>query len=219
MLPNVKFCGITRPEDAAAGAEAGAAYLGVVLAPSPRQLSVAQAASLVTSTRGTRVPWVGVFTSSDLDTIAAAVRDIGLSVVQLHSRVPGHFIDDVTRETGARVWCVGQVEGSVVDEIDMEAAGRAETLLFDAAREGRSGGLGVSFDWARSQSLIERWRGRVRIGVAGGLTPENVAEAVQVLRPDLVDVSSGVEQSPGIKDHQRMRTFVERAHAAGRNDG
>ena len=219
MLPNVKFCGITRPEDAAAGVEAGAAYLGVVLAPSPRQVSVAQAASLVTSTRGTRVPWVGVFTSADLETIAAAVGEIGLSVVQLHRRVPDDFIDDVTRETGARVWCVGQIDGSVVEAIEADAAGRVETLLFDAAREGRSGGMGVTFDWARSQPVIERWRGRVRIGVAGGLTPENVTEAVQVLRPDIVDVSSGVEQSPGIKDHQRMRRFVERAHAAGRNDG
>ena len=219
MLPNVKFCGITRPEDAAAGVEAGAAYLGVVLAPSPRQVSVAVAASLVTSLRGTRVPWVGVFTEPDLGTIAAAVEAIGLSVVQLHTMVADDFIDDLTRVTGARVWCVGQVDGSAVQAIDGAAAGGVETLLFDAVSQGRSGGLGVSFDWARSQPAIERWRGRVRIGVAGGLTPGNVGEAVQVLRPDVVDVSSGVEQSPGIKDHQRMRTFVERAHAAGRHDG
>lgn len=209
VLPNVKFCGITRAEDAEAGLAAGAEYLGVVLAPSPRRVTVTHAASLVTSTRGGRVSWVGVFTEADLASIARAVSAIGLDVVQLHVPAPATFARDVIRETGARVWRVAQVEGDLVERVDRDATDAVEALLFDAARDGRSGGLGVPFDWSRARPAIDKWRGRVKIAVAGGLTPENVGEYVRELTPDIVDVSSGVERTPGLKDHQRMRAFVE----------
>jgi phosphoribosylanthranilate isomerase len=217
VLPDVKFCGITRAEDALAGVAAGADYLGLVLAPSPRQLSVSQAVSVVTSTKGADIPWVGVFTTADLGTIAGAVSTIGLDVVQLHGPVTADFVRDVTRETGARVWCVGQVDDNRVEELDEHAVAAVETLLFDALKGGRSGGQGVRFDWHGARPAIDRWRGRVRIALAGGLTPENVGEAVRALAPDVVDVSSGVERAPGLKDHQRMRTFVESAHQGNRS--
>src|SRR5688500_15045164 len=105
--PDVKFCGITRAEDALAGLGAGVDYLGLVLAPSPRRVSVRQAVSIVTSVGGGRVPWVGVFTDADLRTIGPAVSTIGLDVVQLHVPVSAAFARAVTRETGARVWCLG----------------------------------------------------------------------------------------------------------------
>ena len=215
MLPDVKFCGITRAEDALAGLDAGADYLGFVLAPSPRRVSVGQAVSIVTSVGGGRVPWVGVFTDADLGTIGPAVSTIGLDVVQLHVPVSAAFARDVTRETGARVWCVGRVENGQVLEIDEDADAAVEALLFDASKDGQSGGLGVRFNWNGARPAIDRWRGRVRIAVAGGLTPDNVAEAVRALSPDIVDVSSGVELAPGIKDHQRMREFVAAAHKEG----
>jgi len=217
VLPNVKFCGITRPEDAFAGMAAGADYLGVVLGPSPRRLTVTQATSVVTSTRGVPVLWVGVFIEPDLGGISAAVRTIGLDVVQLHVPVPTGFARDVTRETGARVWCVGQViEGEVTG---LEGHGGDEALdavVFDASRAGRSGGLGVTFDWQRAKTSIDAWRGRARIAVAGGLNPANVGEAVRILEPDIVDVSSGVESAPGAKEHQRMRDFVDAVRGAHR---
>lgn len=216
MPPDVKFCGITRAEDALAGLDAGADYLGLVLAPSSRQVTVEQAASIVTSTRGGRVPWVGVFTDADLGTIGRAVSAIGLNVVQLHVPVSAAFARDLTRETGARVWCLGRVENGQVQEIDEDADSAVEALLFDAAKDGKSGGQGLRFNWNGARPAIDRWRGRVRIAVAGGLTPENVGEAVRALSPDIVDVSSGVEQAPGIKDHQRMRAFVVAAHKEGR---
>jgi phosphoribosylanthranilate isomerase len=215
VLPDVKFCGITRAEDALAGLDAGADYLGLVLAPSPRRVSVRQAASIVTSVGGGRVKWVGVFTDADLGMIGPAVGTIGLDVVQLHVPVSAAFARDVTRETGARVWCVGRVENGQVLEIDEDAGAAVEALLFDASKDGKSGGQGVRFNWNGARPAIDRWRGRVRIAVAGGLTPENVAQAVRVLSPDIVDVSSGVEQAPGIKDHQRMREFVVAAHKEG----
>lgn len=218
MPPNVKFCGITRPADAVAGMNAGAAYLGVILAPSPRRLTVRDATALVTSTRGAPVHWVGVFAEPDLGGIVAAVSVIGLDVVQLHVSVTPDFVRDVTRETGARVWCVGRVDADRVEGVD-QAGGLdgIDAVLFDAARAGRSGGLGVTFDWHGTRAAIDGWRGRVQIGVAGGLTPTNVAEAVRILDPDIVDVSSGVESAPGVKEHQRMRDFVEAARSGARS--
>lgn len=210
MPPNVKFCGITRPEDALAGVSAGADYLGVVLGPSPRRLTVGQATSVVTSTQGVPVLWVGVFTEADLAGIVAAVSVIGLDVVQMHVPVSPGFARDVTRETGARVWCVGHIMGDQVSGLAAEGfADGFDVALFDASREGRSGGLGVTFDWHGARATIDGWRGRVRIAVAGGLNPANVGEAVRILDPDIVDVSSGVERAPGVKEHQRMRDFVE----------
>lgn len=218
MPPNVKFCGITRPVDAVAGMDAGASYLGVILAPSPRRLSVREATAVVTSTRGAPVHWVGVFTEADLGGIAAAVSVIGLDVVQLHMSVTPAFARDVTRETGARVWCVGRVGGDRVEGVDQEGGmDGIDAVLFDAAHAGRSGGLGVTFDWRGARTAIDGWRGRVRIGVAGGLTPMNVGEAVRILDPDIVDVSSGVESAPGVKEHQRMRDFVEAARSGPRS--
>ena len=127
---------------------AGASYLGVILAPSPRQLTVRDATALVTSTRGAPVHWVGVFAEPDLGGIVAAVSVIGLDVVQLHVSVTPDFVRDVTRETGARVWCVGRVDADRVEGVD-QAGGLdgIDAVLFDAARAGRSGGLGVTFDW------------------------------------------------------------------------
>lgn len=218
MPPNVKFCGITRPVDAVAGMDAGASYLGVILAPSPRRLSVREATAVVTSTRGAPVHWVGVFTEADLGGIAAAVSVIGLDVVQLHMSVTPAFARDVTRETGARVWCVGRVGGERVEGVDHEGGiDGIDAVLFDAAHAGRSGGLGITFDWRGARTAIDGWRGRVRIGVAGGLTPMNVGEAVRILDPDIVDVSSGVESAPGVKEHQRMRDFVEAARSGPRS--
>jgi phosphoribosylanthranilate isomerase len=217
VLPNVKFCGIARPEDALAGISAGADYLGVVLGPSPRQVTVTQATLVVTSTQGAPVLWVGVFTDPDLGGIAAAVRAIGLDVVQLHVPVAAGFARDVTRETGARVWCVGQVIGGEVTGLEGQGDGAFDAVVFDASKDGRSGGLGVTFDWQRARRSIDVWRGRARIAVAGGLNPANVGEAVRSLDPDIVDVSSGVERAPGVKEHQRMRDFVEAVRGAHRS--
>jgi phosphoribosylanthranilate isomerase len=214
--PNVKFCGITRSEDALAGVSAGASYLGVVLGPSPRRLTVRQAEAVVTSTRGVPVHWVGVFTEANLSEIAAAVSAIGLDIVQLHTSVTPEFVRDVTRETGARVWSVGRVTEDRVEGLDqLGGVEGIEAVLFDASRAGRSGGLGVTFDWRRARTTIDGWRGRVRIAVAGGLNPTNVGEAVRILDPDIVDVSSGVECAPGVKEQRRMVDFVEAVHSVG----
>lgn len=214
MVPEIKFCGITRREDAAVGLDLGADYLGLILAPSRRRVSVTQASELVTFTGSERVPWVGVFTEADVHYVTAAVRTIGLRVVQMHVSVPAGFARKIVEATGARVWCVAGVGEGRVEAPGPDAVIGVETLLFDAVREGRSGGLGKVFDWDLARDAIESWRGRVRVAVAGGLSPDNVGDAVRVLAPDIVDVSSGVESAPGIKDHDRMREFVSELRGA-----
>jgi len=113
----------------------------------------------------------------------------------------------VRAATGARVWAVLRVEGAAdadrVDELD----GEADAIVFDTRVPGKLGGTGIAFDWESAARGARPHRSR--LVVAGGLTPENVALAISALAPDVVDVSSGVETAPGVKDHQRMREFAE----------
>lgn len=205
MSVRVKVCGVTRLEDARGAWEAGADALGLnFYARSPRFVDVATAAALA-RTRPPLGAVVGVFVNAAPDDIRAKVRECGLTVVQLHGDEPpeacsGYGVpvikalrvqgpDDVTR---ARTYLgVGDVAG----------------LLLDGAAPGYGGG-GVGFDW----SLVAGLAGcGVPVLVAGGLKPSNVAEAVRATRPYGVDVASGVESAPGIKDMDAVRAFVRAA--------
>jgi phosphoribosylanthranilate isomerase len=208
VTPEVKFCGITRAEDAIAGAEAGARYLGLVFTRSPRQLSPEAAQALVRDAGEVGAAWVGVFRDADLTTVIELIRIVPLSIVQFHEPITPELAHIVTRQTGARVWSVGKVEGSRVESVSRDLVGTVDVVLFDASQGGHSGGLGVAFDWQGARTAIDSWRGRTRIGVAGGLSADNVGGAIRSLEPDVVDVSSGVERAPGIKDPQRMQAFM-----------
>ncbi|MCP3164771.1 phosphoribosylanthranilate isomerase [Myxococcus qinghaiensis] len=205
MSVRVKVCGVTRLEDARGAWEAGADALGLnFYARSPRCVDVAMAAVLA-RTRPPLGAVVGVFVNASPDDIRAKVRECGLTAVQLHGDEPpeacsGYGVpvikalrvqgpDDVTR---ARTYLgVGDVAG----------------LLLDGAAPGYGGG-GVGFDW----SLVAGLSGcGVPVLVAGGLKPSNVAEAVRATRPYGVDVASGVESAPGIKDMDAVRAFVRAA--------
>ena len=156
---------------------------------------------------------VGVFADQGPDTVASVVASVGLTAVQLHaSRRPAELIE-MRRAVGTQVWAVVRVVGGELPA-DYEAlAEAADALVVDALVPGQLGGTGMAVDWESLAGALER-RGRPRrLVLAGGLRPDNVARAVAIVAPDVVDVSSGVESAPGIKDHDRMRRFAIAAAA------
>jgi phosphoribosylanthranilate isomerase len=200
----LKICGITRLVDARHAIEQGATALGFVLWPkSPRFVSNRKVAEIVAALPAS-VTTVGVFVNMSPDGIALTMRETGLSMVQLHGDEPETYADALT-------W-------PIVRSVTLDAADRiadewpAETtLLLDATDPERRGGTGESVDWGKAASFAQRRD----IVLAGGLTPENVALAISVVRPSQgVDVSSGVEDAPGVKNANKVATFLARARKA-----
>jgi len=206
MPAEIKFCGLTRAEDARAAAMCGARYAGVIFAGGPRALEPAAAAMVLDATGGA-LARVGVFGTAEPSEVARVVRAARLDVAQLHGEPTALQIRAVRAATGAQVWAVLRVDGAAdADRLD-ELDGEADAVVFETRVPGRLGGTGVAFDWdAAARGPRPR---RSKLVVAGGLTPENVALAIAALTPHVVDVSSGVESSPGVKDHQRLRDFAD----------
>lgn len=202
----IKVCGLTRREDVEAAVDEGADALGVVLwSRSPRAVSVEQAADLL-RTVPSFVVRVGVFVGTEVDEVAEAVRRIGLDVVQLHGDEPAADYVGV----GARILkAVSLNRDARVDEVSEWADD--VTVLVDAADDVRRGGTGMRADWTRAARLAQRRP----VVLAGGLREENLAEAIAAVRPWAVDVSSGVEVRPGVKDRKRLRAFVAAAARSG----
>lgn len=194
----IKICGITRPGDAEAAIEAGADMLGFVFVPGTPRYVDPSTAIWIRDVAG--ADKVGVFRDQELDSVMA-VRDLlGLDRVQLHGEEPDSWLDDLGPETLRRV----QPRGPDPWQRAAMLSGRCLPLFDPGA------GDGVAFEWA---SLRQRPTG-LWVGIAGGLTAATVAGAVHAVRPALVDVSSGVESAPGIKDPERMKVFVEAARSA-----
>jgi phosphoribosylanthranilate isomerase len=209
-VTRVKFCGLTRPEDAAAASEQGAAYVGVIFAPSPRQLSPERAARVLDGAGGSPAR-VGVFATLDAEAIADVVAAASLDVVQLHGDPSADDIERLRARTGARIWGVTRVRDGALPDSATALARSADALVLDAWSGERLGGTGQRFDWddvARRLAPV-RASGEAALVLAGGLTPDNVREAIRLFEPDVVDVSSGVELAPGIKHHERMRDFAD----------
>jgi phosphoribosylanthranilate isomerase len=211
VAAEVKFCGLTRAEDARAAAMLGARYTGVIFAPGPRRLSPQAAATVLDGAGGSLVR-VGVFATTDAVEISGVVHAARLDIVQIHADVSARDVRKIRERTGARVWAVLRISGAApADRID-ELDGEADAIVFDTLVGDRLGGTGRSFDWSAA-ARGSRPR-RSRLVVAGGLTPGNVAQALAALAPDIVDVSSGVEERPGVKDHERMRVFADAVRGA-----
>ncbi|MHB1361870.1 MAG: phosphoribosylanthranilate isomerase [Thermoleophilia bacterium] len=222
----VKICGLTRPGDAALAAELGAWALGVIFAPeSPRRVSASQAAEVL-SAAPARVERVGVFVNAAAGEIGAAVQACGLTAVQLHGEEGEEFAREVRERTGAAVIRSVRVAAGGAGEEGAELSGEAELagvvqfdtdfILLDTYNPERRGGTGEVFDWNLAQAIPAEVR-RTRLILSGGLKPENIVAAVRALAPFAVDVSSGVESAPGVKDPGRLRqlfknleTFKER---------
>ena len=196
----VKVCGITNPGDARVAADAGADAVGMVFAGSPRRVSVEEARG-ISAALPENVLKVGVFVDAGPEEVLRITREVGLDLAQLHGDETPETVTAV-RDGGVRV----MKALSVRDAASLEAMDRHEADLFllDAYSEKARGGTGERFDWEVAKSL----RGRDNIVVAGGLGPENVREAVELLDPYGVDASSSLEDEPGKKNDERVRRFV-----------
>jgi phosphoribosylanthranilate isomerase len=198
MTPYVKICGITREEDARLAVRLGAQAIGFVLWPaSPRAIAVQEARRIAMGLDAS-VWRAGVFVNAQPADVRRVVQTIGLDVVQLHGdeRVADFMECGATIVKAVALRDVASLEAA-------EALPRAVTLLVDAADPVRRGGTGLRANWA----LAARLAGQRPIILAGGLTAENVEEAIARVHPAGVDVSSGVEARPGIKDPVRLEQF------------
>lgn len=214
-VPEVKFCGLTRSADAAEAARAGASWAGMIFAGGPRHLTLDAARTVANSVPG-GVGRVGVFADADPDSIGVVGTALGLAAVQLHGDPSPGDVVRVREATGCAVWAVLRVRGSELPGVAAELFAAADAVVLDAHVPGSLGGTGTVLPWNRLASSLYTLRNgaRARLVLAGGLRPENVASAIDLLSPDVVDVSSGVESAPGIKDHARMHAFA--AAARGR---
>ena len=213
--PRVKICGITNLADAELAVELGAWALGMVFfEASPRQCSPIAAQEIAARLRR-RVELCGVFVNAPLERIVRDSEQLGLSLVQLHGDEGPSFCAEVARRTGARIVKAARVSGSG-DVRDLERF-HVDFHLLDARaraveRQGMRGGTGETFDW----ELVRERRSQVPLILSGGLSAENVAEAVAVVGPYAVDSASGTEAAPGHKDPERLRAFfgaLERSRA------
>ena len=210
MAPLIKICGINSATALDAALAARADHVGLVFfAPSPRNLSLNEAARLGAQAAG-RIGKVGLFVDADDRTIAEAVEAAGLDALQLHGHETPVQAARLRAQHGLPVW-----KALAVTQRDdlrgmADYSGAADLILFDAKTpEGSAlpGGSGLVFDW----TLLSVYRGSVAWGLAGGLSPDNVGEALRITQAPLVDVSSGVESAPGVKDVDRIAAFCKAA--------
>ena len=211
----IKVCGITREEDALAGHQAGADYLGLVFAPSPRRVGVERARRIASAAPA--ATWVGVFAGARAGKILGAAAAVPFRCVQLHGEDDLQALGEL-RAAGLEVWrAVGvaePAEWSALEALLAELEGRVDGVLLDHRGHAGTGGTGIPFDWDGMPSPVRELLRGARFGVSGGLCAENVAHAIARLRPDLVDASSRLEDSPGRKDADRVRRFVHAAREA-----
>lgn len=201
----VKICGISTPETLAAAVGAGVSHVGFVhFAKSPRHLSLADAAALRRQVPP-HIKAVLLLVHPTHDLLAEAVRTVAPDVVQFHGAETPEALARFRAETGIAAWRAMGVKDA--ESLANAAAfrGAADRLLLDAPATALPGGNGTAFDW----SLLAAWQAPVAWGLAGGLTPTNVAEAIRLTGAPLVDTSSGVERSPGIKDVDKITAFCK----------
>jgi phosphoribosylanthranilate isomerase len=205
MSVKIKICGITNVEDAQAAVAAGADLLGLVFAEdSPRCVSIEQAA-MIARVAPPYIVRVGLFVNAPAERVMHAMNACDLQLLQFH----GEETPDYCRQFGAMSMKAFRVKGPETIQALTEFA--TDAWLLDAFVPGQRGGTGHSFNWNLAVEAVKLGR---PVFLAGGLTPENVADAVRTVQPYGVDVSSGVEVSPGKKDHAKVRQFIHAAKAA-----
>ena len=202
-MVKAKVCGITTPEDALTAANSGADAVGLVFAESPRKLSVEQAREVAT-TLPAGVLKVGVFVDEEPEEVLRIVREVGLDYAQLHGDESPETVTFLRGE-GVKVIKALRVRGA--GSLAAMDGYEADLFLLDAWSEKARGGTGERFDWEVAKS----YGGRGNIVVSGGLTPDNVREAIRFFEPYGVDASSSLEDAPGKKNGERVRRFVSAA--------
>lgn len=219
----VKICANTCAEDALKAAELGADAVGFVFAPSSRRVTAAEVRAIA-EVMPAGVERVGVFGVGSATDIAEVANEARLTGVQLHGGLDLELMRELRRRLVAETTIIQTLHWSVEDGIESgdrvrdEMAGIAKSglgcrVLVDAKVGASSGGLGKPFDWGSARGVLES-QPTLEVIVAGGLRPDNIAEAIRVLRPWGVDVASGVEREPGRKDFAKLRSFIENARGA-----
>lgn len=214
VSPGVKICGVTRPADARTAYDGGADFIGAVLVPSsPRAIDPAGARALM---EGLPLPLAIVTCDLGVAEAVAAAHESGAAVIQLHGDEPPEMLQALRAEGRWEIWKALRIRdaGELAPALDRYAA-HADGILLEGWHPTQRGGTGARFPWARVAEFRNDVAEEVRLIVAGGLTPENVPEAVRILHPDVVDTSSGVEISPGVKDPARVRAFILAARTPG----
>lgn len=206
-MPDVKFCGLTREEDVREAVRLGASYVGAIMTESARRVTPERAKELF-ALGDVPVRRVGVFGDEPAAEVIHAARTAGVDVVQLHgaAALESDF-DRIRRELGVELWRVIRV-GPTGLRRHRSVFDQADGVLLDTYVKGALGGTGSTFNWQAVATDVQDRRKGLRIIVAGGLHPQNVRLAIERLDPDVVDVSSGVESAPGVKDHQLMAEFM-----------
>jgi phosphoribosylanthranilate isomerase len=216
----IKFCGITRLDDAQLAHELGAWAVGLILWPgSPRRCTPVAGAEIASRFKR-RMEVVGVFVNPTLEQVVGLSDEIGLTAIQLHGDEGPAFCAEVARRTGCKVIKATRVSSRA--DIQALVPFRTDYHLLDSHVPGRRGGSGETFEW----ELARGHRGPIPLILSGGLNPGNVADAIRAVGPFAVDVASGVEAEPGRKDPRKLEAFAKevagahvrrpgRAHAPG----
>jgi phosphoribosylanthranilate isomerase len=208
MVPKIKFCGLTSVDDAQLAAAAGAWAIGLIFwLGSPRRCPLDAAAAIAGALRR-RVEVVGVFVNATLDEVAEVADAVGLTMLQLHGDEGPAFCAEAARRTGCKVIKAARVRSGA--DIQALAPFHTDYHLLDSYTPGIPGGTGETFAW----EIARAHRGPVPVLLSGGLTPENVGEAIATVGPFAVDVASGVERAPGVKDPDKLEAFAIAVAAA-----
>jgi phosphoribosylanthranilate isomerase len=214
----VKICANTSLEDAQLAADAGADALGFVFAPSPRRVTPAQVAAIVPQLPPT-IEKIGVFVDASFEEITATVETAALTGVQLHFSAAPELPTQLRTRFGPSLRILRVVHfgaETTLSAASLDSDPNIDAILVDSRTATAVGGTGKTFDWADASKTLFQNAKAYKLIAAGGLTPDNVAEAISILCPWGVDVVSGVEAAPGRKDPAKVRAFIANARAADR---
>lgn len=207
MPVEIKICGLSTPETLAAAVEAGATHVGLVhFEPSPRHVSLEQAAQLRAMVPA-EAKAVLLLVNADVQTTAKAIEMVKPDVVQFHGNESAEWVGLVREKTKLEVWKAIGVQNAESLPRTYKFEGAVDRMLFDAPAQALPGGTGQTFRW----EVLKGFEHRIPWGLAGGLSPENVAEAIRQTGTELVDASSGLESAPGVKDVDLIRAFCKAA--------
>ena len=213
-MTKIKFCGLRNAWDAVHAASLGAAYGGAILTSSIRQVSPEAAREIFDA--APELKSVGVLSRESTASILRIAERARLDVLQLHGRFTAEDCAEIRQEFDGQMWLVIGVDEhtAVIPSHWKELADSADAFVLDTSVRGQTGGTGRVFAWTSVSQEVSDMSLEIPVVLAGGLTPENVGDAITTLHPAVVDVSSGVESAPGVKSHERMTAFAREVLSA-----
>jgi phosphoribosylanthranilate isomerase len=206
-VTEIKFCGLTNLDDAGRAVAAGAWAIGLIFWPgSPRRCELDAAVEIAGAVKR-RVEVAGVFVNATLGHLTATAEAVGLTMLQLHGDEGPAYCSEAARRTGCKVIKAVRVRSGA--DVRALAAFHTDYHLLDSYTAGVPGGTGETFAW----DIARAHRSRVPVILSGGLNPDNVADAIAAVGPFAVDVASGIERTPGVKDHHKLEAFAAAVRA------